>query len=107
MHQTNQKELKIYGTQYRDSAIIIDIKPFTSINMNSTVSFVNEKFVSVQHFPLFKPRFTTPNPELVSIFKNVMDESSVKPMISPPSANSPTISILSDYPSQKEMNPLN
>ena len=31
----------------RDNTIIIDIKPFTPINMNSTVSFVNEKLVSV------------------------------------------------------------
>ena len=70
--------------------------------MNSTVSFVNEKFLSVQHFPLFPTiptiqSLTTPNPELVSNFKNVMDESSVPPTISLPSANSPTISILSDY----------
>ena len=35
-----------------------------------------------------------------------MDESSVPPTISPPSANSPTISILSDYLSQKEMETL-
>ena len=35
-----------------------------------------------------------------------MDESSVPPTISPPSANSPTISILSDYLSQKEMQTL-
>ena len=63
----------------RDNTIIIDIRPFTTINMNSTVSFVNEKFVSVQHFPLSKPSLTTPNPELVSNIKNVMDESSVPP----------------------------
>ena len=35
-----------------------------------------------------------------------MDESSVPPTISPPSANSPAISILSDYLSQKEMETL-
>ena len=63
----------------RDNTIIIDIRPFTPIKMNSTVSFVNEKFVSVQHFPLSKPSLTTPNPELVSNIKNVMDESSVPP----------------------------
>ena len=57
----------------------------------------------MQHFPLSKPSLTTPNPELVSNFKNVMDESSVPPTISPPSANSPTICILFDYLSQKEM----
>ena len=81
---------------HRDNTVIIDIKPFTPINMNSSVSFVNEKFVSVQHFPLSKPSLTTSTPELVSNFKNVMDECSVQPPISPLSANSPTISILSD-----------
>ena len=94
---------------HRDNTIIIYIRPLTPINMNSTVSFVNEKFLSVQHFPLFPTiptiqSLTTPNPELVSNFKNVMDESSVPPTISPPSANSPTISILSDYLSQKNGN---
>ena len=70
-------------SNHRDNTIIIDIRPFTTINVNSTVSFVNENFVSVQHFTLSKPSLTTPNPELVSNFKNVMDESSVPPTISP------------------------
>ena len=93
-------------SNHRDNTIIIDIRPFTPINVNSTVSFVNENFVSVQHFTLSKPSLTTPNPELVSNFKNIMDENSVPLTISPPSANSPSISILSDYLSQKEMEAL-
>ena len=93
-------------SNHRDNTMIIDIKPFTPIDMTSTVSFVNEKFISVQHFPQSKPSLTTPNPELVSNFKNVMDESSVPPTISAPSANSPTISISSDYLPQREMETL-
>ena len=93
-------------SNHRDNTMIIDIKPFTPIDMTSTVSFVNEKFISVQHFPQSKPSLTTPNPELVSNFKNVMDESSVPPTISAPPANSPTISISSDYLPQTEMETL-
>ena len=37
-------------SNHRDNTIVIDIRPFTPINMDSTVSFLNEKFVSVQHF---------------------------------------------------------
>ena len=37
-------------SNHRDNTIINDIRPFTPTNMNLTVSFVNEKFVSVQHF---------------------------------------------------------
>ena len=93
-------------SNHRDNTIINDIKPFTHINMNSTVSVVNEKFVSVQHFPQSKPSLTTPNPELASNFKKVKDESSFPPTISPLFSNSPTSSILSDYLSQKEMETL-
>ena len=74
--------------------------------MNSSFSFVNRKFVSVQHFPPSKPNLTTSNSQLVSNLKNVMDESSVLPTTSPPSADSPTITVLSGYLSQKEMETL-
>ena len=42
------------------STIIIDVNPFTPLKTNSSVSFVNEKFVSVQHFPTSTPRLIAP-----------------------------------------------
>ena len=53
-----------------------------------------------------RPSLTTSNPQLVSNLKNIMDESSVPPTTSPPSADSPTITVLSDHLSQKEMETL-
>lgn len=42
------------------NTIIIDVNPFTPLKTNSNVSFVNEKFVSVQHFPTSTPRLIAP-----------------------------------------------
>lgn len=56
----------------------------------------------MQYFPLSKPSLATYNPGLVIKLENVVDESGVPPAISPLSANSFTISVLSDYLSQKE-----
>ena len=56
-------------SNHHDNTITIDIRPFTPINMNSTVSFVNEKFVSVQHFPLSKPSLLLPVQNWLAISK--------------------------------------